>query len=191
MKQEIITAGKRLAALGLVCGHSGNISRRLADGTVLITASGLRKGEMAEADILHIDAEGNLLAAAPAGRRPSTETGLHLALFAVCPQITAIVHAHPPYATALATVGQALDWQLLEESRLFLGPVPRLPQLAAGSAELATAAAREAKEAGALLLAGHGAIAWGETLEQAVCRMEILEHTARVMLYTQIFQGPA
>jgi len=185
-KQEIISAGRRLAAQGLVYAHSGNISSRLDQGSCLITASGVLKSALTEEDVLRIDYQGRVLDTS-LQRRPSSETGLHTALYRNDPQIAAIVHAHPPYATALASAGQALNWRLLEESRLFLGPVPLLPQLPAGSAELARAAAAAAADVSALLLAGHGAISWGESMEEALCRMEIIEHTARVMLLQKAF----
>jgi len=184
---DIIAVGRRLRADGLICALSGNISCRLDDGSLLITASGVDKGNLEEADILPLDHQGRLVNIS-AESRPSSETPLHVALYQTCPQIKAIVHAHPPYATALACSELELDWRMLEEARLFLGAAPLIPPLNAGSAELALAAARAAAEANALLLAGHGAVSWGETLQQAAFRMEILEHTARVMLYKKLFQ---
>ena len=186
---EIIVAGRRLAGRGLVCAHSGNISCRLGPQTVLITASGVYKGNLTEQDILCIDYQGRVLGAAAAGRRPSTESGLHLALYEGYPQIAAIVHAHPPYATALAVTGREVDWQMLEESALFLGAVARVGRWPAGSMGLAQAAAAAAKGANALLLAGHGAVSWGANIEQALCRLEILEHTAQVMLLSSLWEG--
>ena len=184
--QEIIAAGQRLAARGLVCAHSGNISRRLEDSTVLITASGVFKGGLREEDVLCIDHQGQVRQGEE-GRRPSSETALHLALYQNYPHIGAIIHAHPPYATALACAGQEPDHRMLEETALFLGPVPLLPRLSAGSPELAQGAVKAAAGVNALLLAGHGAVSWGEDMEQALDRMEILEHTARVMLLRGLF----
>jgi len=74
------------------------------------------------------------------------------------------------------------DWNIPEETGRFFGPMMQLPSLPAGSLELAQAAAAAAKDANSLFLAGHGAVSWGESIEQALCRMEILEHTAKVML---------
>jgi len=181
--REIIRAGRRLAERGLVAAHSGNISCRLGSGGILITASGVYKGGLTMQDLLCVDDQGNLLGNPSGfGRRPSTEMALHLALYRDYPQIEAIVHAHPPYATAMACSQKELDWQLLEESALFLGPTPLLPRLGAGSRELAGEAAAAAKGVNALLLTGHGAVSWGNCIEMALCRMEILEHTAKVML---------
>jgi L-fuculose-phosphate aldolase len=179
--QEIIAAGQRLAAQGLVHAHSGNISHRLDAQNILITASGVFKGSLNEQDVLLVDYQGLLRQAAP-GKRPSSEMQLHSALYLGYPQIKAIIHAHPPYVTALSSANRELDWQMLEEAGLFLGRTPLVPRLPAGSMELARAAAKAAAGAAALLLAGHGAVSWGESIDQALCRMEILEHTAQVML---------
>lgn len=177
MRQQIIAIGQRLQQQGLIRASCGNISCRLAGGSVLITAAGTDKGRLGESDILQVGGPG----------RVSSETALHQAIYAACPDCAAIVHAHPPYATALATAGLELDWRLLEESRLFLGPVPRIAALEAGSAELARAARDAAKGANALLLTAHGAVCWGGDLAEAASRLEVLEHTARVMLYTKLF----
>ena len=179
--EEIIAAGRRLAARGLITAHSGNISCRLAGREILITAAGLYKGGLTGQDLLRVDQDGQTVEAA-AGRRPSSETALHLALYQEYPHIAAIVHAHPPYATALGCSGRAPDWQMLEEGALFLGPVALLPRLPAGSKELVQAAVAAAPGRNALLLADHGAFSWGESIEQALCRMEILEHIAQVTL---------
>lgn len=184
--EEIIAAGHRLADRGLAYAHSGNISRRLDGSAILITASGVFKGGLNERDVLRLDLQGQVRQGEN-GRQPSSETALHLALYQNYPHIKAIAHAHPPYATALACADRELEWRLLEESRLFLGQVPLLPRLSAGSPELAQAAARAAKGVNALLLANHGAVSWGESMEEALCRMEILEHTAKLMLLRSLF----
>ncbi|MCL1906174.1 MAG: class II aldolase/adducin family protein [Clostridiales bacterium] len=184
--KEIIAAGQRLAAGGLIRAYSGNISCRVDGPAILITASGVFKGGLGEQDILLLDNTGRIRQGA-AGRMPSSETFMHLAIYNSCPHVQAIVHAHPPYATALASLGRELEHALLEESALLLGPVPLLPRFSAGSKELAQAAAEKAACANALLLAGHGAVSWGESMEQALARMEILEHTAQVMLLRGLF----
>ena len=186
---EIIAAGRRLAGRGLISAHSGNISCKVGPQAVLITAAGLDKGALTEQDILCIDRQGRPLKTA-AGRRPSSESGLHLALYEAYPHIAAIVHAHPPYATALGLTGRPWDWQLLEEAALLLGPVAQVQRRPAGSAELAAAAVAAAAGVNALLLAGHGAVSWGESIEQALRRMEILEHTAQVMLLSRLLPDP-
>ena len=186
-KAELITAAKALYAKNMVAAHAGNLSLRLPDGKILITAANRSKGSLQPSGILLVDAEGKLLES-ESDSKPTSELALHLALYQTNPQIKAIVHAHPPYATALACSGLAFNWQLLEEARLLLGSVPTIPYYAAGSLELAQAVANAATGHFALLLANHGAVCWGENLEQALFRMEALEHTARVMAYMRLFK---
>lgn len=185
--EQFITTAQALAELGLHPAHAGNLSCRWQDG-YLITASGIAKKGLEPAQILHLDALGTPLATPP-GLQPSSETGLHLALYAALPEAQVVIHTHPPYATALASSGQAFNSELLEEARLILGQVPILPAFPAGSPELAQAAAALAPGHRALLLAGHGALSWGEDFQQARYRMEALEHSARIMLYLHLWQN--
>ena len=185
--EEIIAAGQRLAAQGLTHSQAGNISCRIETGNILITASGINKGKLSSRDVLLVDDEGHMYQGSVANR-PSSETALHVALYRKYAHIAAIVHAHPPYATALSCTDRELDWRLLEETVIFLGPVPLLPRFKAGSLELAQATAQAAAGVNALLLAGHGVISWGENIEQALSRMEIIEHTAQVMMLRTMFE---
>ena len=186
-KTALIAAAQKIYDQKLVAAHAGNLSLYLLSGNILITAANRSKGGLQPADILLVDAQGQPLEAA-AESRPSSETGLHLAIYRSDPAIKAIIHAHPPYATALASSGQEFDWQLLEESRLLLGPVPTVPYQPAGSAELAAAVSQAAPGHAALLLANHGAVCWGADLEQALFRLEALEHSARIMTYAHLWQ---
>jgi L-fuculose-phosphate aldolase len=186
-KAELIAAAKTLYNKNLVAAHAGNLSVRLPDDNILITAANRSKGRLQPTDILLLDPAGNLLEA-ESNNKPTSELALHLALYQTNPQIKAIVHAHPPYATALACSNLPFNWQLLEEARLLLGPVPTIPYYTAGSAYLAQAVATAAAGNSALLLANHGVVCWGEALEQALFRMEALEHTAQVMAYRPLFR---
>ncbi|MCL1976382.1 MAG: class II aldolase/adducin family protein [Firmicutes bacterium] len=184
--QEIIEAGKRLATYGLIHAHSGNISSRFDKATYLITASGVFKGDLSSSDVLIIDDKGFLTLNSIKGK-PSSEVAVHMAIYKENLQIGAIIHAHPPYATALACAGKELDLSLLEESKCFTGLVQLLPRISAGSLELAQAVSKVTSNANALLLRGHGVISWGANMEQALCRMETIEHIAKVMLMTELF----
>ncbi len=190
--EAIIATGKRLDDKKLITAISGNISCRLAENSILITASGICKANLELNDVLRIDNQGERFSANLMekidNRKPSIETFLHLALYNLDASIYAIVHAHPPFATALANSGRSIDHNLLEEAQKLLGEVPLIPHYAAGTSELAFAVARAKGEAFAMLLAGHGAITWGNSLELAIARMEALEHTAEVMLYQHLWE---
>ncbi len=183
----IIQAGQRLYQRGLVAANDGNISCRLAEGPVLLTPSGVSKGFLTAAMLLQVNEEGKVAAG---DLRPSSEMWMHLELYAANPQIGAVVHAHPPVATAFACCGLPLSEPVLPEAVVHLGPVPLAPYQPLGSRELARQVATYANSHFALLLANHGAVVWGRDVEQALFRMETLEQYARIIYYTRGLGGP-
>jgi L-fuculose-phosphate aldolase len=123
------------------------------------------------------------------GGRASTETLMHTAVYRRRPDVHAIVHAHPPTATGFAVAGIPLDRPLIAEAVVTLGPVPIIPYGQPSTEELADNVSRAICDAQALLMANHGALAVGDTLEQAWERIETLEQLARVTLVTRLLGG--
>ena len=187
-KEQIMEAGRRLWLRGLVAANDGNISCRVAGG-YLITASGRSKGFLQPQDILLLDGEGRVCDGNPAP--PSIETGLHLALYQARPEVGAVVHAHPPAATAFALAGTDINLNAPDEVKLQLGRVALIPHGEAGSPELARNAAQAlaAPDLGAGLLLRHGAVALGQDIMKALFRLEALEQAARIMLAARLLQG--
>ena len=177
-KQLIIEAGRRLWQRGMVAANDGNISCRVPGG-YLITRSGVSKGFMSEADILVLDEQGKTLGDGPG--QPSSETAMHLGIYPARPHTGAIVHAHPPYATAFALAGVDINQAQLEELRIQLGQVAMIAYAPAGTAELAQAASAAMADKRAGLLLRHGAIAAGADLNEAFYRLEALEQAAKVI----------
>ena len=173
---QMIEAGRRLWQRGLVAANDGNLSCRRDTG-FLITRSGVSKGFLLPEDILELDAEWQKVAGEGL---ISSEYRLHQALYAADPQIRAIVHAHPPYATAYALSEADLNDCPLEEIRIQLGRIARLPFAPAGSREVAELAAAGMAGARAGLMLRHGALTVGEDMEQAYFRMEALEQAAQI-----------
>ena len=184
----LVAAARRLHARGLLAGAEGNLSCRLSDGSVLITAAGADKGALTGEGLVRVAADGALLAA-PAGARASSELGMHLALYAQRPDVMAVVHAHPPAATAFATAGVPLPDDVLPEIPVLLGPVALVPYGRPGTAALAQAMAPFLPGHHAFLLANHGATTVGTTLHQALLRMESLEQAARILLAARMLGG--
>lgn len=185
LRTDILEVCRRLHAEGLITATEGNVSARDGD-TVLITAGGFRKGELTADAIVRCDLAGQLREGVA---KPSSELPLHLGVYAARPDVAAIVHAHPPYATAFAVAGLPLDQPILAEAVLLLGPVPVVPYEAPSTEALAHAVSRAAKSADALLLANHGAVTLGDGLARALERMETLEHLARVSLLARLLGG--
>jgi L-fuculose-phosphate aldolase len=181
--RALVEAGRRLQRAGLVAAVEGNLSVRTGADRMLITPAGARKGELRVRDLVTVRFTGpawELLRAAP-GRRPSSELGLHLALYAR-PDTGAVVHLHPPHATAFAAAGRTLDPPALAEQALLLGAVPLLGFAPPGTPAVAALLDDLPPGSRAFLLAGHGAVTVGRDLEEAVLRMETLEACARITL---------
>ena len=175
LRREIIDAGRRLYEKGLIAASQGNISVRTRRG-LLVTASGVSKGALTPRLVVQTDREGR------ASRPVSSEIHMHVAIYRRRPDVNAIVHAHPPAATAFAVAGLAPDSAVLAEAVLLLGRVGLVPYAAPSTPSLADMVAEAMLESQAALLANHGAVSVGETLERALNRMETLEHLAHVTL---------
>jgi L-fuculose-phosphate aldolase len=174
----IVEVGRRLYARGLISGNEGNISCREGE-RILITPAGVCKGFLAPGDVVVADPQGRKLEGTG---RVSTETLMHTAVYARRPDVRAIVHAHPPTATAFAVAGIPLDRPLIAEAVVTLGAVPVIPYGTPSTTELASHVAQAICDAHALLLSNHGALAVGDSLLRAWERMETLEQLARISL---------
>lgn len=174
----IVRACRRLAARGLIAGPDGNVSVRLAGGTILITPAGASKGELTAAQLVELTPEGAVIK----GVRPSSEVGMHLMAYRRRPDVGAVVHAHPPTATGFAVAGEDLLPDVLPEIILQVGRVRRLPYVTPGTADVAAAFEPWIEREDAFLLSNHGATTLGPTLEIALQRMESVEHAACIML---------
>ena len=181
LKSEIVEAGRRLYLAGLVASNDGNISAVDTDGTVITTPSGVSKGYMAEDMLIRTDMSGRVLEAAE-GLRPSSELKMHLAIYRESPALRAVVHAHPPVATAFASAGQPLDLAVAQETVVQLGVVPVAPFAVPGTQELADSAAPFCREYNAVLLEYHGVTTWGGSVTQALHRMESVEYYAKLLM---------
>ena len=119
LKQLIVRVARRLDQKGILTSTDGNLSALLDDGGTLITPSGCCKGELEPEQLVRLFRDGS-----PRHGRPSSEIALHRMIYARRPDVRAIIHAHPPYATAYAVAGIALDQPILSEAILTLGRVP-------------------------------------------------------------------
>ncbi|MCU0635139.1 MAG: class II aldolase/adducin family protein [Gemmatimonadaceae bacterium] len=193
-RRALVAAGRRLDARGLIGGTEGNLSIRLADGSVLVTPSGRAKGTLAPRDLVRVTASGLTQwrghhggrapdhRVVPSAPRASSEFSMHALAYHAHPDVGAIVHAHPPVATGAASWGPALPWHELSEVRAVIGGVTVVPALEPGTLAVAQAVADALMTARAVLLTRHGATTVGATIEEAVARMESLEQAARMLV---------
>jgi L-fuculose-phosphate aldolase len=158
----------------LLAATDGNLSVRVGDG-LLTTPSGINKGFIREEDILTVDLTGQVLAGVG---QPTTELLLHLEVYQVRPEAGAVIHAHPPIATAFTLAGVSLAQGILPEVVLSLGAIPTAPYATTGTPEMAAAVRDLLPLYDAILLEQHGAVTIGQNLWEAYNRMEKVEHAA-------------
>ena len=186
LREEIVEAGRRLYKKGFVAANDGNVSVRLDGGRILITPSGVCKGDMDPGMMVVVDGDGKVLS----GRlRPSSEMKMHLAVYRIRDDVKAIVHAHPPKATAFAVAGLPLDKLTLPEVVFSLGSVAFSEYGTPSTKQVPEAVVRVIGDAGAVLLANHGALTVGAGVMDAYFRMETLEHFAAITLYARLLGG--
>ena len=181
---SLVRACHRLAALGFVPAADGNVSIRTDSRTILITRSGAPLGDLKVSDLVRVKLDA---VASPA--KASSELPVHAALYRQNAEIRAVVHAHPVHATAFAVSGTRLTPNVFPEVVLDLGDVPLVRYAMPSSPELASLVARHADTCNAVLLANHGAVTWGTSLDEAVRRMEKLDHVASIELYARLLGG--
>src|SRR5438552_12482721 len=168
-----------------VVSSDGNVSVRLDDGRILATPSMTGRGRMRDDWIAVTDLEGRSVNE----RRASSELAMHLLIYRERPDVKAVCHAHPPHGTAFAVAGLPIDQPILSEVILTLGCVPLAEYGTPSTAELTDAIQPLVKHHNALLMANHGAVAYGSDLWQAFDRLETLEHTAKIAILSRVLGG--
>lgn len=166
----------------LTVSAGGNMSVRLGEDEILITPSGVNKGLINGDDLVKMDMDGNVIS----GGKPSIEHKFHIGIYKENPETNAVIHCHPLYCLALAVKGEDIKSCLTPEGVLLLDQVPTVRYETPGSQDLVDAV-MEYADAPAMLMAKHGAITQGRTLEEAFNRMEELEFQAHL----QILAGDA
>jgi L-fuculose-phosphate aldolase len=134
-----------------------------------------------------VDLQGNQKSGS---KKVTSEIGMHLAVYQMRDDVTAVVHAHPPIATGFACAGRALDQPLCAEAVMTLGPVPLAPYATTGTDQLATSLRSLIPNHNAILMANHGAVTYGDGLLDAFLKMETLEHFANICLVSEQLGTP-
>jgi L-fuculose-phosphate aldolase len=174
-RAAVVEAARRLNALGLNPGRSGNVSARVGDGFV-VTPSGIPYDRVHAEDLVHVDAEG----AAHGPHPPSTEWRLHRDVYRRHPDAGGVAHTHSPCATTLACLHRTIP-PFHYEVAFAGGPDIRCADYATfGTQELSDRALAALQGRRACLLANHGAVAYGDTVAQAVELAEKVETLARI-----------
>ena len=183
----ICEIGRRLHTCGMVAAADGNISVRLEEGRFLCTPGGAALGFMRPADLVVADGQGRKVSGEGT---VTSEFMTHLAAYEERPDINAVVHAHPTYATVLTLCGIDTRTPLLPELVMSLVALPAAPYATPGSEEGASAIRELIRGFDAVLLDRHGAVTVGADLNDAYMKMERTEHAAKALYLAHLAGTP-
>jgi L-fuculose-phosphate aldolase len=187
IKKLVCEAGVRMLEMGLVVGTWGNISIRVDDCCMVITPSGmdyqrLKPEEMVVMNIQDLSHEGHL--------KPSIEGSLHAAIYRARPGINAIIHNHSTSACSLAAARKDIP-PILDDMVQIVGGAIRVAEYSLpGTEELGRKALEALEDRNAVLLANHGAVCLGRTIDEAFVTAMVVEKACRVFLDSQCLGGP-
>ena len=163
----------------MLAGADGNVSYRISNDEIVITPSGISKARMSEDDFCIINIDGEILHG-----KPSSERLMHLQIYHSCPSAKAVIHAHPPHAIAwtLANTSMSeLPSKSLPEIILAAGKIPFVQYARTGTQAMGDVLIPYLPNQRSFILKNHGAVTWGESLDEALLGMERVEHTAHIL----------
>ena len=176
---DIAAVCKRLNQKNYLASADGNVSYRISDREILITPSGVNKADLDPSQMARITIDDEILSGAP-----SSERKMHLEVYRRCPKAKAVVHAHPPIAIAWTIARpdlKELPAECMSELILAVGKIPIVPYARPGTAQMGEVLAPYLAECRVLILSRHGALSWGEDLDEAYNGIERLEHSALIL----------
>lgn len=187
LRAAIVAAGRISYERGLLTANDGNISVRMPDDTILITPSGLCKGRLEPDDLLIVDLEGRLVQPArdPA-LKATSEQPMHLEVYRQRPDVRAVLHAHPPFTTALTVAQKPLRNDVLPEVLLLMGAIPVTDFALPASPEDALVIRELIRDYDAVVLRQHGSLTVGKHLDEALINLERMEHVAKVLALAEM-----
>ena len=186
LRQSLCRIGALCYERGTIAAADGNLSAKLADGTILITPTGAMKGFLQPNHMAHIDAQGRPLDDGP---KASSETGIHLVAYQERPEIQAIVHAHPPHAVALTVADIDMQMPIIPEIIVSIGGIPTAPLGIPGTADLPETIREIIRCSDTVIMKNHGSVTLGSNLMDAYKKLDMLEHTARILWLAHTARG--
>jgi L-fuculose-phosphate aldolase len=187
LRLEICKVGHQLYQRGYVVACQGNLSVRLSADEILVTPTGVCKGDLSPKDLLVTDSGGAVIRGTT---RPTSELQMHLLYYRLRPDVRAVCHAHPPTATGFASAGRALEPAVVPEVVTSLGSIPLAAYGTPGTRELCSGLESLVPKHNAILLENHGVVTSAQDLMTAYYRMETVEQCARILLTAETLGGP-
>lgn len=179
LKETICEIGRRVYQKGFAAANDGNLSIRVGQNEVLCSPTMICKGYMTPDDICAVDLEGGQIAGK---RKRTSEILLHLSIMKARPDVQAVVHCHPPHATAFAVAGEPIPQCVLPEVEVFMGEIPIAPYETPGTQKFADTVLPFLKGTSCIILKNHGTVSFGKTLEEAFWKTEILDSYCRILM---------
>lgn len=179
LRRVLVEVGARMYQKGYITAYDGNLSTRLGPNSLLVTPSGVCKGELDPSSLVVTDVGGKPLEANAA--QPSSELALHLEIYRQRPDVRAIVHAHPQTTVALTLAGVSLAGGILPEVVATLGHIPTTDYGTPSSEGSANVSRNLIRTHDAILLSGHGTVTVGSDLWDAYFKLETVEHLAKIV----------
>ena len=187
LKAEIIRAGRKLWERQYVDGNGGNISNRIGDKYAICTPTMCSKGDLTPEDLSLINMDNIRLC----GERPHTsEVLLHLEIYKAVPKARAVIHCHPPHATAYAITGLVPPGPIIPEQEVFVGPVAVTPYETPGTKEFAETVLPFVRRHNTILLGNHGIVCWADTVTHAEWLVEIVDTYCRTVMLASSLGAP-
>ena len=179
IKEQMCDIGRRIWLKGFCAGNEGNHSYRLSENRILCTPTGISKGNLKPEDICTVDLEGKQVVGK---RKRTSEILLHLAIYKARPDVRAVVHSHPPHATAFAIANVDLPTCIHPEAEVFLGAVKTAKYVTPGDTRLGESILPYVKDSNTILLQNHGTVTFDKDLENAYYKLEIVDAYARILI---------
>lgn len=187
IKEEIVKAGRKLWERQYVDGNGGNISARLSSKYFLCTPTLCSKGDLRVEDLSLVDVENQRICG---DRAQTSEILLHLEIYKAVPSAKAVIHCHPPYATAHAIAGVVPQGNLVPEQEVFVGPVVLTPYETPGTMEFARTVLPVVKQHNTILLANHGVVCWADTVTHAEWYVEVVDTYCKTVMIASQLKSP-
>lgn len=179
IKEQMCDIGKRIWLKGFCAGNEGNHSYRIGENRVLCTPTGISKGFLKPDDICVTDMEGKQIGGK---RKRTSEVLLHLEIYKARPDVKAVVHSHPPHATAFAIANIDLPTCIHPEAEVFLGAVKTAKYVTPGDKRLGESILPYVKDSNTILLQNHGTVTFDVDLEGAYYKLEIVDAYSRILI---------
>src|SRR2546421_2511065 len=179
LKEQMCEIGRRLYARGFAAANDGNITVRLNEREFLCTPTMVSKGYLKPDDICKVDEVGKQLAGT---KKRTSEVLLHLVVYKHRPDVNAVVHCHPPHATAFAVAHEPIPKCVLPEVEVFLGEVAMAVYETPGGQKFADTILPYTKDCNTIILANHGTVSYGPDVEKAYWNTEIVDAYCKILI---------